>query len=160
VSEETYVQRLKGTPLPSLRTLRESLQEEERQVSYWRRLVQGRLDLVRAGLEGKPPNPIDLARLAARRERAGDARRSPASTHLSATGVTSPLGGVEALWDTPIPWQHLADLAEAERALVETEVELSVYRRVLHQRIDLCTAELVERYQRDPSQLAMVVLPT
>ena len=31
-------------PLDDLRTLRESLREEEQRVSYWRQLVQGRLD--------------------------------------------------------------------------------------------------------------------
>ena len=56
-------------PLDDLRTLRESLREEEQRVSYWRQLVQGRLDLVRTALEGGHPSADDLASLAAARPR-------------------------------------------------------------------------------------------
>jgi hypothetical protein len=36
---------------------------------------------------------------------------------------------------------------------VEAEVKLSAYRRALHERIDSCTAQLVDHYQRDPAQI-------
>ena len=39
-----HVQEEWRAPLDDLRTLRESLREEEQRVSYWRQLVQGRLD--------------------------------------------------------------------------------------------------------------------
>jgi hypothetical protein len=110
-------------PLDDLRTLRESLREEEQRVSYWGQLVQGRLDLVRTALEGGHPSADDLASLAAARSRDGARRRSPAATSLA-------LGG-----------------------LVEAEVKLSAYRRALHERIDACTAQLVDHYQRDPAQI-------
>jgi hypothetical protein len=71
-----HVQHEWRAPLDDLRTLRESLREEEQRVSYWRQLVQGRLDLVR-----------------------------------------------------------------------------TAYRRALHERIDACTAQLVDHYQRDPAQI-------
>ena len=110
-------------PLDDLRTLRESLREEEQRVSYWGQLVQGRLDLVRTALEGGHPSADDLASLAAARSRDGARRRSPAATSLA-------LGG-----------------------LVEAEVKLSAYRRALHERIDACTAQLVDHYQRDPAKI-------
>ena len=50
-------------PLDDLRALHESLREEEQRVSYWRQLVQGRLDLVRTALEGGHPSADDLASL-------------------------------------------------------------------------------------------------
>jgi len=81
-------------PLDDLRTLRESLREEEQRVS-----------------------------LAAARPRDGARRRSPAATSLALEG------------------------------LVEAEVKLSAYRRALHERIDACTAQLVDHYQRDPAQI-------
>lgn len=37
--------------------------------------------------------------------------------------------------------------------MVEAEVKLSAYRRALHERIDACTAQLVDHYQRDPAQI-------
>jgi hypothetical protein len=110
-------------PLDDLRTLRESLREEEQRVSYWRQLVQGRLDLVRTALDGGHPSADDLASLAAARPRDGARRRSPAATSLALEG------------------------------LVEAEVKLSAYRRALHERIDACTAQLVDHYQRDPAQI-------
>jgi len=155
VTEDAFADRLREQPLAHLRALRESLQEEERRVSYWRRLVQGRLDLVRTGLEGGVPAPGSLARLAVA-GRSAARRRSPAWTLVGLDEEARPVAGLGTLWDTPIPWNHLAEPAEVERGLVEVEVELSVYRRVLHQRLDACTAELVGRYVRDPSQLGVL----
>ena len=40
--------------LDRLRTYRQALSDEENRVSYWRRIVQARLDLVRAGSTGDP----------------------------------------------------------------------------------------------------------
>jgi hypothetical protein len=140
-----------------LRGLRESLREEEQRVSYWRQLVQGRLDLVRASLEGGHPSADDLARLAAARTRPGSPRRSPAATRLALEGLVSPLTGLETLWDAPISWGDRDGLRRLERGLVEAEVKLSAYRRALHERIDGCTAELVGHYQRDPGHLSEIV---
>jgi len=81
-------------PLDDLRTLRESLREEEQRVSYWRQLVQGRLDLVRTALEGGHPSADDLASLAAARSRDGARRRSPAATSLALEGLVSSLAGL------------------------------------------------------------------
>jgi hypothetical protein len=142
-------------PLADLRALRESLREEEQRVSYWRQLVQGRLDLLRSALDGGHPRG-DLAGLAAARSRTG-ARRSPADTRLALEGLVSPLAGLEALWDAPIAWDDPAALHRLQRGLTEAEVRLSAYRRALHERIDDCTAQLVDRYQRGPAQLAEIV---
>jgi len=140
-------------PLDDLRTLRESLREEEQRVSYWRQLVQGRLDLVRTALDGGHPSADDLASLAAARPRDGARRRSPAATTLAFEGLISPLAGLEDLWDAPIAWGDPRALHLVERGLVGAEVKLSAYRRALHERIDACTAQLVDHYQRDPAQI-------
>ena len=71
-----------GDPLDDLRTLRESLREEEQRVSYWRQLVQGRLDLVRTALEGGHPSADDLASLAAL-----DSRRRRGAGPLEGSGM-------------------------------------------------------------------------
>ena len=158
MTEDAFTDRLREQPLSGLRAQRESLQRQERRVSYWRQLVQGRLDLVRTGLQGGRPATGDLVRLAGGRGQVR--RRSPAWTLVGAEGGgAGPVAGLEALWEAPIPWNHLAELAELERGLTEAEVELSVYRRLLHQRIDACTAELVGRYARDPSQLGVLAEP-
>ena len=129
-----HIQQEWRAPLDDLRILRESLREEEQRVSYWRQLVQGRLDLVRTALEGGHPSADDLASLALE-------------------GLVSPLAGLEDLWDAPIAWDDPPALHRLERGLVEAEVKLSAYRRALHERIDACTAQLVDHYQRDPAQI-------
>ena len=63
------------------------------------------------------------------------------------------LAGLEELWDAPIAWDDPPALHRLERGLVEAEVKLSAYRRALHERIDACTAQLVDHYQRDPAQI-------
>ena len=140
-------------PLDDLRTLRESLREEEQRVSYWRQLVQGRLDLVRTALEGGHPSADDLASLAAARPRDGARRRSPAAPSQARGGLGRPRAGREGRGDAPIAWDDPPALHRLERGLVEAEVKLSAYRRALHERIDACTAQLVDHYQRDPAQI-------
>jgi hypothetical protein len=140
-------------PLDDLRTLREALREEEQRVSYWRQLVQGRLDLVRTSLDGGHPSADDLASMAAARTRPGTRRRSPAAINLAFDGLVSPLSGLADLWDAPIAWEDPPALHRVERGLIEAEVKLSAYRRALHERIDACTAQLVDHYQRDPAQI-------
>jgi len=157
VIEDDAVHLERREPLADLRSLRESLREEEQRVSYWRQLVQGRLDLVRTALDGGHPSVDDLAGLAAARARTGARRRSPAATHLALEGLLSPLAGLEALWAAPIAWDDPTALHRLERGLIEAEVKLSAYRRALHERIDDCTAQLVGHYQRDPAQLAEII---
>ena len=157
MTEDDAVRRRRTGPLDDLRGLRDALRDEEQRVSYWRQLVQGRLDLVREALTGGHPNAEELARLAAERERGGGPRRSPAATPLQLDGLVSPLVGLEGLWATPIDWEDRDGLARVERSLVEAEVKLSAYRRALHERIDDCTARLVDHYQRDPAHVSELV---
>jgi hypothetical protein len=153
IEDDDVRQELPGS-LDDLRALRESLRSEEQRVSYWRQLVQGRLDLVRGALAEGRPRADELARLAASRGRARGRRRSPSATRLSLESlVSSPLAGMEQLWATPIAWDDPEGLARLDRSLVEAEVKLSAYRRALHERIDACTARLVDHYQRDPARL-------
>jgi len=157
VIEDDAVHLERREPLADLRALRESLRDEEQRVSYWRQLVQGRLDLVRTALDGGRPSVDDLAGQAAVRARTGGRRRSPAATHLALEGLVSPLAGLEDLWAAPIAWDDLAALHRLERGLIEAEVKLSAYRRTLHERINDYTAQLIDYYQRDPAQLSEIV---
>jgi hypothetical protein len=157
VTEDDGRRRRRIGPLDDLRTLRDALRDEEQRVSYWRQLVQGRLDLVRGAMTGGHPSAEELARLAAERERTGGSRRSPSAAFLNFDGLMSPLAGLDGLWATPIDWDDPAELARIERSLVEAEVKLSAYRRALHERIDDCTTRLVGHYQRDPSHVSELV---
>lgn len=151
MTEESFAERLRLEPLAGLRALREALRQEERQVSYWRRLVQGRLDLARAALGGDQPSASRLSATTVRERSNG--RRSPAFPRFADGAMDRRLADLAGLWDTPIPWDDPEQLRQVERNLVTIEAELSRYRRELHERIDACTAELVGRYRRDPGEL-------
>jgi hypothetical protein len=140
--------------LPGLREFRKALTHEEAQVSYWRRIIQARLDVVRAGTLGT----ADGSHL---RPVLTDARvRSSRKALLQVVAMEDipPLPSLAELWDRRVePGDHEgaaaldADLAIAER-------QLSAYRKALHERIADATGELIARYRESPS-LCLSVLP-
>ena len=152
VLSQTRVNQSPGaTPVSAIRMLRSSLRAEERRVSYWRRLVQGRLDLIAAGRTGRPASLDSLACRPGGAPPAGE--RPPADAELLARLGGDPLRDAERLWQRPVPWDDEAGLAWLRRRLGGLETELSGYRRLLHERIDACTDELIDRYQRDLAQV-------
>lgn len=157
VTDEGFVERLRLEPLAGLRALRKALREEERRVSYWRRLVQGRLDLAQAALAGDQPSVEKLTATASGQRpdpcRGGAPRRSPSFARIMSGVQDRRLASLAAAWNTPIPWDDPRRLRAVEGTLVEIEGELSRRRRDLHARIDACTSELVDRYRRDPEEL-------
>jgi hypothetical protein len=156
VGDESFEERLRLEPLAGLRALRQGLREEERQVSYWRRLVQGRLDLARAAVAGDQPSVEKLTAIASGQRsdlRRATPRRSPSFASFAGGIQDRRMVSLAETWDTPIPWDDPERLREIEGTLVEVEAELSRRRRELHARIDACTRELVDRYRSDPTQL-------
>lgn len=141
--------------LDELRAYRRQLSEEESRVSYWRRLIQARLDIIRAGAgSGATPDAAALRRLLSREQLR---RRHETFVEVGSGEDLPALPNLSELWerdltagDIDIPLL-LADLSAAER-------QLSDYRRRLHRRIDDATAELVARYRERPA-LAMRALP-
>jgi hypothetical protein len=103
-----------------LKGLIDELSKEEDTVSFERRVLQGRIDILRAG--GVGAGAADDAALA-------DAITA-ALTGKAATAELSP--------------EAAAELAELE----QQEQEISFRRRMLHGRIDILRAELVARLQR------------
>ncbi len=140
--------------LPDLRSARALLGEEETRVSYWRRIIQARLDVVRSHIPHADP-VADLTRVLT------DAR---SSVHRLANIDVRPVEGVPPLPDLAEVWSRQVDrsdpvaLARLERDLARAEEELSAYRKELHHRIDLATDELIARYREQPL-LALQILP-
>jgi hypothetical protein len=157
VGDDNFEERLRLEPLAGLRALRQSLREEERQVSYWRRLVQGRLDLAQAAVAGDQPSVEKLTATASGQRsdvrRRATPRRSPSFARFAGGIQDRRMASLAETWDMPIPWDDPERLREIEGTLVQIEAELSRRRRELHARIDACTRELVDRYRSDPAQL-------
>ncbi|MCW2851727.1 MAG: hypothetical protein JWM84_1391 [Nocardioides sp.] len=133
--------------LSRLREYRARLREEEDRISYWRRVVHARLDLLRAGSD----TAASLSR--AQLERAlGDTATGHRRAALLKVRAFDPLPELPVLAEV---WDVVGD--EAFARLEAASEQLSEYRSALHARIDAATAVLIARYRENPS-LALEVL--
>ena len=144
--------------LDGLRAYRRALGEEENRVSYWRRILQARLDLVRAATAGGQARPMDVEALAPvlTDDRVGAGRRVLVDA-LPADDMP-PLPQLEHLWQRQVDPDDAAAGADLALALSRAELELSHYRAALHRRIADATGELIARYRETPS-LCLTALP-
>jgi hypothetical protein len=137
-----------------LRDLRSQLAHEETQVSYWRRIIQARLDVVRSHMNEQSP-VADLTRVLT------DSRSAVSRlAHMDVQPVDDvpPLPDLAEVWSRQVDRHDPSAMTALEEDLGEAEEELSAYRRELHHRIDLVTDELIARYREQPL-LALQILP-
>lgn len=139
--------------LDGLRAYRTQLTAEESNVSYWRRIIQARLDVVRAGndlvAENLKPVLTD--------ERVGAGRRALVDV-LPGSDVP-PLPDLASLWERQVDPSDAEALARLEADLDHAEKQLSTYRNALHVRLGEATSELIARYRDEPG-LCLTALPT
>lgn len=139
-----------------LREYRRALTDEEHRVSYWRRILQGRLDLVASGMTGKGVDHERLTPLLTT-QRVGAGRRALNSV-LHADGGIPPLPLLEELWERRVAPDDETGRATFEDDLRLAEQQLSAYRSALHARIGEATGELIARYRERPD-LCLTALP-
>lgn len=141
--------------LGGLRTYRHTLSAEESRVSYWRRIVQARLDLVRAADAGTTATVDNL------RSVFEEARVDSGRTALMRV---FPLDDIPPLPDLVELWAReprLGDDAHNHKLghdLMRAEAQLSAYRTALHKRLAAATGELIARYREQPD-LCLSALP-
>jgi hypothetical protein len=143
-----------GLSLADLRAARAELGDEETRVSYWRRIIQARLDVVRSDVPDSE-RVADLTRVLT------DARRSVsrlAYIDVQPVDDIPPLPDLAEIWSRQVDRTDARALARLGRDLSAAEQELSSFRRELHRRIDLVTNELIARYREQPL-LALQILP-
>ena len=135
--------------LPDLRTYRRGLSDEEEKISYWRRLVHARIDVLEAeSLHERPLRLEELIRVL------GDTGTGRARTALVKVRVAADLPELPVLadmWVTELDPDDPAAIAEAISRLRAAEKTLTEYRRALHLRLDASTLELIARYRAKPS---------
>jgi len=142
--------------LDELRQYRATLNAEEGRVSYWRRIIQARLDLVRAAETGTTANVEDLRNVFTQRGVTG-ARNS--LLNIVPVDDMPPLPDLGSLWaQEPRPDDHEFN-AGLIKDLTKAEAELSAYRSALHRRLALATTELIARYREHPDE-CLTVLPS
>jgi hypothetical protein len=139
--------------LAELRAYRCALTGEEGKASYWRRVVQARIEVV-AATDDSPvvDNLGDVL--------AGVPTRSTRAELLDVVAA----GGLPELPDLTSVW--LAEPTRGDRAgnaglvaaLTDAEERLGDYRDALEQRLATATAELIARYHEDP-KACLVALP-
>lgn len=158
VLAEDYLTGLHEAPIEDVRSLRDDAEQEEVDLSYIRRLLQGRMDIVRAELNRRDNNGAGtggslvegLARTLADEPRA-PARGLGRHTVVEPSRVDSHRRYVEALVadiDLSDTAARTSDqLAHAMRVLGEEEQSLSGKRRQVQTVMDACSAELTRRYR-------------
>lgn len=141
--------------LDTLRSYRRRLADEEERVSYWRRLVHARIDVLEAEAHHERPLHIDeLVRVL------GDTGQGRGRTALVTVHAEEPLPDLPVLqemWVTELDPNDAEAVADAVRRLRVAERQLTDYRRALHARLDDATKELIARYRENPAS-ALVAL--
>lgn len=147
-----------GLRLPELRTLRRDAQRDEADLSYVRRLVQGRIDILRAELARRrdPRAPVPETPVVDRlSEILADApsRHRTSARHVT---LTTPRGDeFRRLAAENLAEVELSDLAartdeelhDAMGRLVRYEQQVSRRRHELQRTTDDCSAEIARRYR-------------
>ncbi len=155
----TYLADVGSLTLDDIRRMRTECQEAEASLSYLRRLIQGRLDIVHAYLERPAGSDApdlssvvdNLAGILAGPGRPSGPGRNPVLYSPDTDDMEALTTELDAILGAD-EIGHLADLTEDElrdlaNRLQELEIRVSGERRGLHERIDTLQAELVERHK-------------
>ena len=163
ITDEGYLDGLGELPADDLRGRREECEKEEALLSYERRLLQGRLDILKAELErrrtGEKGSLVDrLPQILADSPRTS---RGAFPKDVELPTFENPRRRVEKLVsdDTLARLQSLGDgeIEELVASLSSVEREVSDQRRAVQKVLDDINAEFVRRYQADPPDPADVV---
>ena len=152
--------------LPELRTLRRDAQREEADLSYVRRLLQGRIDILRAELaRRRPASVVTTAAKGSVVERLSEILTdAPARQRSSARHVTlgtprseecrrlaaEMLGEVEL---SDLTARTDVELTAGMGRLVRYEQQVSRRRQRLQRTADDCSAEIARRYREGEAQV-------
>jgi hypothetical protein len=152
---------LGSLPLAELRRYRTLLREEEDRVSYRRRVLFGRADLLQKVLDN--PQRKDQSWLLNARELANALRdrhtgpQRAALVRLRHTEEFTRLPDPDGVWSRD---PDLEDPDDVRAVLAGTQAvaeRISRYRSQLHERMDAVTAELIARYKADRSAVLRIL---
>ena len=164
-----YLGDVRSRPIEEIRIMRSECRSIEDKVSYLRRMVQGRLDIVSADLRRRAEggSPGDLASLVDRlAEILSDNVHTPGPGRLPQSTLPPDDEDLTAELDAIAPagaLDALEDLSDAEvTALAERlgafERQVSDRRRALFGRIDALGAELTRRYKTGEATVGPVLI--
>ena len=155
VLAEEFLEGLRDLPLSEVRELRTEAEQEEVDLSYLRRMIQGRLDILRAELNRRDGTSTGtlvegLAAILADEPR-GPARGLGRHSTVEPSRADSHRRYVEALVAnvdlSDVSARSTDELAHAMRTLSEEEQGISVKRQLVQKAMDACSAEITRRYR-------------
>lgn len=162
VLRKDYLAGLQSLSLADLRSRREEAEQEETDLSYFRRLLQGRIDIVRAELDRRSSDaggelvdalpqiladdPRDEARGLGRHSSAIPSRADAHRRRVEALVADVDLDDVRARSD-----EELRLALETYEAEERTQ---SDSRRAVQQVVDLCSAEIARRYRDGEAEVS------
>lgn len=147
---------LAALDIEALRRYRRSLEAEEDRVSYWRRLVHARMDLLSA--ESQSEVPLTLADLVRVLGDTGSGRSRRALLRIQAAEPLPELPEVAEIWADDVDTTDETAVSDALGRLRVAEQQLTAYRRALHERIAAATEQLIVRYRDNPAA-ALSLIP-
>jgi hypothetical protein len=159
IRDERYLSGLDERPIEDVRALRSECQAVETGLSYLRRLVQGRLDIVAGELERRAAggDPADLGALISQLpDILSDRTRPPGPGRLPQIMAPGEVSGVLVDRLSEIvstgSLHALAEVGDEQLVamrgeLIELEAEVSALRREVFERVDALQAELTRRYR-------------
>jgi hypothetical protein len=163
--ESTFLENAMRGPMTEVRQLRRQAEQEEVNLSYTRRLLQGRLDIVRRELQRRSEHDgrslVDLLPEILAEKGRGPAHGlgrhqtvSPSAPEEYESWVNSLTPGVDL---SAIADLTDAKLEKAARALAEAESGLSERRRGVQQVMDGLAGELGRRYRDGEADVAALL---
>jgi hypothetical protein len=165
VLAEDFLVGLGDLPLAEVRELRGEAEQEEVDLSYLRRMIQGRVDILRAELNRRDSSSTstlmeDLATILA------DEPRSPARglgrhVTIEPSRADSHRRYVEALVAnvglSDVSARSTDEIAHAMRTLSQEEQDISRKRRLVQNAMDACSAEITRRYRDGEADVAALL---
>jgi hypothetical protein len=163
--DPAFVEGVVGQPMAEVRRLRRQAEQEEVNLSYTRRLLQGRLDIVRRELQRRAEHDgrslVDLLPEILAEKGRGPAHGlgrhqtvQPAAPEEYESWVNSLTPGVDLSAITELTD---AKLEKAARALTSAESGLSERRRGVQTVMDAVAAELGRRYRDGEADVAALL---
>jgi hypothetical protein len=164
VLAEDYLAGLSELPMPEVRSLRDEAGQEEADLSYLRRLLQGRIDIVGAAMtrptgSGEGHLVEDLPRILA------EPSRTPARGLGRHQTVEPSNAGSTRRLEEQIASIDVTDVGDRDEAslrallddLQQTETRISERRRAVQDVFDAASAEITSRYRSGRADVAEIL---
>jgi hypothetical protein len=162
--DPAFLEGAEGLPMAEVRRLRRQAEQEEVNLSYTRRLLQGRLDIVRRELQRRAEHDgrslVDLLPEILAEKGRGPAHGLGRPQTVQPSSPEEFESWVNGLSDVDLSSiQELSDerLERAARALAEAEKGLSERRRGVQHVMDALAGELGRRYREGEADVAALL---